>query len=221
MPNPTPPTHQHRHHHHHGGDIYHQVRRGSSAYSSTSSLSDDQDAITPCPLEVTGSTQQHHPQSAQAPQPQQRRRPQEGMHRKASWRDSIQGGAPHHLEGLERRPEDDYGTSEACYGSQVDEETLWRRMLAIQRVFGCYNSARMRAALEMGGDSSGFIPSRTCLDLLNDSIDQLPEESKRRLEEFLETGDTSLCHPAAKRKSWRQRLMSSPPLLQMQMEQRL
>ncbi|KAK0724632.1 hypothetical protein B0H67DRAFT_449079, partial [Lasiosphaeris hirsuta] len=65
----------------------------------------------------------------------------------------------------------------------VDAETLWKRMLAIQRMFGCYNSARMRAALDTGAE--GFIPSRTCLDLLNDSIDQLPEESRRQLEEFL------------------------------------
>jgi hypothetical protein len=29
-------------------------------------------------------------------------------------------------------------------------------MLAVQRAFGCYNSARMRAALEMGGEE-GFM----------------------------------------------------------------
>jgi len=32
----------------------------------------------------------------------------------------------------------------------IDLNTLWHRMLAIQRVFGCYNSARMRAALDSG-----------------------------------------------------------------------
>ncbi|KAM7196874.1 hypothetical protein V8F20_006841 [Naviculisporaceae sp. PSN 640] len=203
------PTATHQHHHHHGGDIYSHGRRGSLAYSSSSSLSDDQDAITPCPVERSNLNQPQipHTQHTQSQQTHQRRRPQEGTHRKESWRDSIAGGAPHHLEGLERRSEDGCGIA-----SEVDEETLWRRMLAIQRVFGCYNSARMRAALEMGGESSCFIPSRTCLDLLNDSIDQLPEESKRQLEEFLETGETGT-HSSNKRKSWRQRLLYSPQVL--------
>lgn len=149
------PTAAHQHHHHHGGDIYSHGRRGSSAHSSTSSLSDDEDAITPCPVERPSSNQHQtsqHTQSTQTQQPHQRRRPQEGMHRKESWRDSIAGGAPHHLEGLERGSEDGCGIA-----SEVDEETLWRRMLAIQRVFGCYNSARMRAALETGGDGNGAI----------------------------------------------------------------
>lgn len=163
MPSPT-------HHPHHGSDIYNQVRRGSSAYSSTSSLSDDQDAITPCPLEGSNANQhqaQHSPVAqVQAQQIHQCRRPRDGMHRKESWRDSIAGGAPHHLEGLERPVGNECGSpSEGTgHGSQVDEETLWRRMLAIQRVFGCYNSARMRAALEMGGDSSGFI--RMCFSVV-------------------------------------------------------
>jgi hypothetical protein len=30
----------------------------------------------------------------------------------------------------------------------LDAAQLWERMLSVQRVFGCYNSARMRAALE-------------------------------------------------------------------------
>jgi len=39
---------------------------------------------------------------------------------------------------------------------EVDATTLWRRMLVIQRIFGCYNSARMRAALDLGVDD-GFV----------------------------------------------------------------
>lgn len=34
----------------------------------------------------------------------------------------------------------------------TDPTMLWRTMLAIQRTFGCYNSARMRAAIEMGDE---------------------------------------------------------------------
>ena len=33
-------------------------------------------------------------------------------------------------------------------GEDIDNEHLWLRMLAIQRRFHCYNSARMSAALE-------------------------------------------------------------------------
>jgi len=146
MPPINQPTRQPPHHHH-GGDIYTQVRRGSFGHSSTSSLSGDEDAITPCPLEVT-SSKQHQPQKHVQTQTHQRQ-PQAGMRRRNSWRESIQG-APHHLDGLETS-----GCSSA--EKDVDAETLWRRMLAIQRVFGCYNSARMRAALEMDEDSGGFI----------------------------------------------------------------
>ncbi|RKU44792.1 hypothetical protein DL546_007476 [Coniochaeta pulveracea] len=61
----------------------------------------------------------------------------------------------------------------------VDPSLLWQNMLAVQRAFGCYNSARMRAAVEMGGDE-GLMPSKACLDLLNDSISRLPEDARRQ-----------------------------------------
>lgn len=154
MPLQMPPTNQPTRrapHCRHGDDIYPQVRRRSFGHSSTSSLSDDDDAITPCPLEVTNSKQrQPRPQQdVQTQTHQHRAQAAGGVQRRNSWRDSIQG-APHHLDGLE---------TNSCSNKEkdVDAETLWRRMLAVQRVFGCYNSARMRAALEMDGDSSGFI----------------------------------------------------------------
>jgi len=37
---------------------------------------------------------------------------------------------------------------------EVDSVTLWRRMLVIQRMFGCYNSARMQAAIDLGVEDS-------------------------------------------------------------------
>ncbi|KAK5657366.1 hypothetical protein OQA88_2936 [Cercophora sp. LCS_1] len=145
-------------------------KRSSSA--STSSFSDDDDAITPCPPEMQVQEQQ---------QPQQRPRPQ--PERVTSWRSSMV-----------MHPD-----SPATSDSDIDSETLWRRMLEIQRTFGCYNSARMDAALENG---EGVAPPRTCLDLLNDSIDQLPEESKKQLEEYLEHGEAP-----TRRKGWRVRLL--------------
>ncbi|KAK3312640.1 hypothetical protein B0H66DRAFT_568568 [Apodospora peruviana] len=205
MPLPMPPPIQQPAHHHHRGvaDIY-RPRRGSTGHGSTSSLSDDDaDAITPCAspaLELTNTISQHkHQHQPQQSQNQHNEphscRTQNGtVQRSNSWRNSSTH-EEQHFEDHE--------------SETVDAETLWRRMLAIQRAFGCYNSARMRAALEVGGDSSGFTPSRTCLDLLNDSIDQLlPEESKRQVEEFLEHGEGTIgSSRASKRRSWRQRLL--------------
>ncbi|KAK2071373.1 hypothetical protein P8C59_005802 [Phyllachora maydis] len=71
-------------------------------------------------------------------------------------------------------------------GDADDTARLWRRMLAIQRAFGCYRSARMSAALEAGED--GVVPTRTCLDLLNDSIAELPAADRRALDAFLGRG---------------------------------
>ncbi|CAK7231392.1 hypothetical protein SBRCBS47491_007915 [Sporothrix bragantina] len=46
---------------------------------------------------------------------------------------------------------------------------LWHRMLAIQRRYHCYNSARMSAALE-DAEVEAVVPPRACMDLLNDSM---------------------------------------------------
>lgn len=61
-------------------------------------------------------------------------------------------------------------------GEDLSDEQLWRRMLAIQQEFHCYNSARMSAALlglEMGVDvgqlareSKFFIHGRPILQVL-------------------------------------------------------
>lgn len=162
----------------------HQRASDWPSSSSSSFNTDDDDAITPCPVE--SSMPRHHQMPADASTRRQEASPArpQVVRRSSSWR---------MLNGT--------GTED-----DIDLNTLWHRMLAIQRVFGCYNSARMRAALDSGVEDE-FVPSRTCLDLLNDSIDQLPDESKRQLEEFLE--QTS-CHAPSKRRSWRQRLLHKP-----------
>lgn len=104
--------------------------------------------------------------------------------------------------------------------ADMDTQTLWRRMLAVQRVFGCYKSARMNAALDTGEEGFARMlrlqflvqttaanvrtASRTCLDLLNDSIGQLPEALRRQLEEYLEHGGAV---PSGQRRSWRECLV--------------
>lgn len=65
-------------------------------------------------------------------------------------------------------------------GTDGDPERLWRRMLALQQIYGCYNSARMSAALS-SGDASLLLPSKACLDLLNEHMSLLPDEAERAL----------------------------------------
>ncbi|KAB5585111.1 hypothetical protein GE09DRAFT_1276722 [Coniochaeta sp. 2T2.1] len=162
-------------------------RRGS-----TSSFSSDDD-ITPAPLakqqtRQTQPTRQHispsspnfTPSPTRSPQPQPRHRSQ----RPTSWRNSE-----HYLSPLVP-PTDE----------ETDATALWQTMLAIQRELGCYNSARMRAAVESGGE--GPVPSKTCLDLLNDSIRHLPEDELREIDDFLST-TTRFEHFGERRRSSR------------------
>jgi len=159
------------------------LRRGS-----TSSISSDDDSITPCPLakEETRRMQTEHFESS----PRQEARPQ--AERQRSWRD----------ERCHFNPLD----SDA---NNTDPAILWRTMLAIQRTFGCYNSARMRAAIEMGEEDLP-VPPKTCLDLLNDSITQLPEEARRELDDFL---SSESCSRRRSSSSWKRRFVHGPSYL--------
>lgn len=65
-------------------------------------------------------------------------------------------------------------------GTDGDPGRLWKRMLALQQIYGCYNSARMSAALS-SGDASLLLPSKACLDLLNEHMTLLPDEAERAL----------------------------------------
>jgi len=167
-------------------------RRGDTMSSTTSSYSgdSDEDAITPCPphSQPNASLEQLERREQTEQQPTHRRPSVHGPRRQrpTSWRSTLsyEAGEP--------------DTTTITDAEAVDPETLWRRMLALQRRFGCYNSARMRAALDQDVDA---VPSRTCLDLLNDSIDTLPEEERKQLEAFLGSGKGS-----GKRRSWRERL---------------
>jgi hypothetical protein len=94
--------------------------------SATSFCSEDEDAISPCPPASAEAQGQSYHAEHLQPQP----------NRSGSCRDRLE-----HLNGI-----DD------C----IDPSLLWQNMLAVQRAFGCYNSARMRAALETGGEE-GFM----------------------------------------------------------------
>lgn len=47
--------------------------------------------------------------------------------------------------------------------------------------------------------------SKTCLDLLNDSITQLPDEARRQLDDFLSHNEP--CSSRRSSSSWRRRLV--------------
>jgi hypothetical protein len=138
---------------------HHRQRRGSASHSSTSSLSGDEDAITPCPLDSVSSQQPQHQKYQQNQQQQQQsemmqeqatQRTQSRRPSTSSWRNSQVLSS---LDPLDANGDANDGG--AC-SPNIDPETLWLRMLTIQRMFGCYNSARMRAALDTGAES-GFV----------------------------------------------------------------
>lgn len=143
--------------------------------SATSINSEDEDAIEPCP-----------PASVE---------PQGRSHHAEHARPR-----PNHLISCRSHMEHLMGVDDG-----VDPSLLWQNMLAVQRAFGCYNSARMRAAVEMGGDE-GLMPSKACLDLLNDSISRLPEDARRQVDDFLSQQSSSRRKSSS---SWRRRFKHS------------
>ena len=99
---------------------------------SSSYTEDEDDAITPCPVEpsppAAHDDEHHHPRS-----------PLSRSSSSSSLR-STQSSLRSSIEDLDTMR--DYNA--------IDTQLLWRRMLAIQRTFGCYNSTRMQLAIEMG-----------------------------------------------------------------------
>ncbi|KAI0876119.1 hypothetical protein GGS24DRAFT_252859 [Hypoxylon argillaceum] len=114
---------------------------------------DDIDAITPCPIGSAPSTETMSPiadlRTTRSASPSSFRSSVDISRRRAS------------VKALEE-------------GTNGDPERLWMRMLALQRKFGCYNSARMSAALS-SGNVSRLRPSKACLDLLNENMAVLPD----------------------------------------------
>ncbi|KAK0705766.1 hypothetical protein B0T21DRAFT_298883 [Apiosordaria backusii] len=172
---------------HQGHSRTHSGKTSSASSNSSYDFDDSIDAITPCPLlEPTASNQTHHSHLRDL-QPSQCRLSQNqqkygsgGLSRNSSQKrpasscESWRSTQPRPFHGYIGDDDED---------EELDTEILWRQMLAVQDRFGCYNSARMRAALE-GGDNS--IPSKICLDLINDSVGEMPEDVRQRIELFLE-----------------------------------
>lgn len=95
-------------------------------------------------------------------------------------------------------------SSSMSFSPAVETADLWRRMLAVQRIYHCYNSARISAALD-NEVLQKRIPSRACLDLLNDGISQLPEHEKQQVIYFIEHGKA--IQTRKPRRFWKIRLL--------------
>jgi hypothetical protein len=93
---------------------------------------DDFDAITPCPIASTASPEMADPID--------------------DMRTTTRSASPSSLSSslVNRRRESVKALEEGTGG---DPDRLWKRMLALQERYGCYNSARMSAALSSGNVS--------------------------------------------------------------------
>ncbi|KAI0515164.1 hypothetical protein F5B22DRAFT_205006 [Xylaria bambusicola] len=125
-------------------------------------IMEDIDAITPCPSGLSAA-----PTETMGSSPLVDLRPSPTM-RSAS-PESLRSSLD--LDTISRREASVKALEE---GTNGDPDMLWKRMLALQKKFGCYNSARMSAALS-SGNVSVLRPSKTCLDLLNENMAALPE----------------------------------------------
>ncbi|OLN81357.1 hypothetical protein CCHL11_08577 [Colletotrichum chlorophyti] len=83
----------------------------------------------------------------------------------------------------------------------ADLEGLWECMLELQQQYHCYNSTRMEIASD-SEDAMRMMPTRACMDMLNDSIESLPEEGWKKLSKFLVT-DFDTCQKPQKWKFWK------------------
>ncbi|KAI0121309.1 hypothetical protein BJ170DRAFT_141384 [Xylariales sp. AK1849] len=143
-----------------------------SAFSTRSSLraiDDDIDAITPCPPTPCRTEAQPSPFSCAISDITASRSPSPSSCNESM--SAMQVGAFEQRRNSVRTLEE---------GTEGDPKRLWRRMLALQQIYGCYKSARMSAALE-SGDISSLLPSKACLDLLNDGMEALPDEAEEAL----------------------------------------
>lgn len=161
----------------------------ASRESGRSAIVDDIDAITPCPLTRSGPKAINESDIINSINKFQESRSPSPCSECSS--DSMHASRSRRRESLKALEE----------GTEGDPERLWERMLALQQVYGCYNSARMSAALSSGDVSlllrkcspptiqeiynvvleyaaNSYTPaSKACLNLLNENISFLPDET--------------------------------------------
>ncbi|KAH7305976.1 hypothetical protein B0I35DRAFT_413761 [Stachybotrys elegans] len=74
----------------------------------------------------------------------------------------------------------------SCEGMSADEtRDLWRCMLQLQELYGCYNSTRIDLAVAAGDEALNLMPNRFIIDTLNSSVVELPDEGWEMLDKYL------------------------------------
>ncbi|KAI1447274.1 hypothetical protein F5Y02DRAFT_416296 [Annulohypoxylon stygium] len=143
----------------------------TSRKSSRPTTVDDIDAITPCPLPRSPPKEIEIPELVHPIDKFQESRSPSPCSESASVRtNAFRNRRRESLKALEE-------------GTNGDPVRLWKRMLDLQQTYGCYKSARMSAALS-SGDISLLLPSKACLDLLNENMVFLSDEAEDVLGEW-------------------------------------
>jgi hypothetical protein len=112
----------------------------STKSKASSIMDDDIDAITPCP----------RPQNNSGPEPLELANSLADLRSTRSTSPCSDCESVESLESqaVHNKRRDSVRALEQ--GTDGDPERLWKRMLALQKIYGCYNSARMSAALSSG-----------------------------------------------------------------------
>ncbi|QUC16310.1 uncharacterized protein UV8b_00551 [Ustilaginoidea virens] len=99
-------------------------------------------------------------------------------------------------------------TSSRTCGGMTTEDTreLWRCMLALQQLYGCYKSTRMDLAVNAGDAGINLMPNPFIIDTLNDSLVNLPAEGWEMLDRCLRNSKSApramRSKPKSQRKFW-------------------
>lgn len=116
----------------------------ATSRASSAALSDDEDAITPAGPVVVEETR-HNSSSSKAGRRKRRAvSPADSNPDVPSF--SLDDGVGFCYPDAYNNNHHDAASDPLAAG--MDSLSLWRRMLTVQRVFGCYNSARISAALD-------------------------------------------------------------------------
>lgn len=118
------------------------MARYGTRSSSKKMLSNESDEITPCTVSSEKDAGQH-PSHEQIEDMRQSRSPSPSS--------CSESGSAAHSGSFEKRRNSIKTIEE---GTEGDPERLWKRMLVLQQIYGCYRSARMSAALELGDSNS-------------------------------------------------------------------
>ncbi|OAQ70896.1 hypothetical protein VFPPC_03286 [Pochonia chlamydosporia 170] len=99
----------------------------------------------------------------------------------------------------QRQPSTTSTSSRTCEGMSTEEtRELWRCMLELQQLYGCYNSTRIDLAVNAGEAGIDLMPNPFIIDTLNDSLVDLPEEGWDMLDRCLQTARKPSPRPKSK-----------------------